>query len=279
MPRTQVDKDYMAIARRRVTRPSKQESYRRVLIYARNKKGKSRFGLSGGVGSTLVIDPEHGTDTMKALDPYVWHVAKWTELQEVWGFLRMGGCSPKDLDLGPETEPFSIVSVDGTTRMNNMALKYIMGLAEKTDLTRKPGIVQRPDYNKSGELMKQMMLNLHTLPMHVIYTAQERIVVSEDSDDETEEAKTFYVPNLPQGVRGELNSIVDVIGRLYTATVTLKKPGGGTQEKKQRRLFVGLHEAYDTGYRSDFVLPDIVKNPTFPKLTNLMLTGAEKEKV
>lgn len=271
-------KDYLAIAKRRVTRPSKLESYRRFLIYGRNKKGKSRFGLSGGVEQTLVLDPEHGTDTMKALDPYVWHVTRWEEVQEAWGALRTGELSPALLGLGKSTTPFRILSVDGTTRMNNMALRYVGRQAELKDLDRIPGMVDRRDYNKSGELMKQMMLNFHTLPMHVVYTAQERAITVENEDitDELNAEKAYYVADLPAGVRGTINSIVEVIGRLYVHRITVKLKGGGTAERMQRRLWIGLHEQYDTGFRSDFVLPDFIKNPTLPQLTSLMLAGTEK---
>jgi len=36
---------------------------------------------------------------------------------------------------------------------------------------------------------------------------------------------------------------------------------------------VGDSARYDTGYRSDFVLPDTIKAVTVPKLVSLMRTG------
>lgn len=273
--KTGVSKDYMKIAKRRITQPSKQQSYRRFLFYARNKKGKTTMALSGGAERTLVLDPEHGTDTLKTSDPYVWHIEKWEDLNEAYQFLRQGPTSPADLGVGPETEPFKYVVPDGVTRMNNMALRYVMHQAELKDLDRRPGMVDRRDYNKSGELMKQMLLNFHSLPMNVIYTAQER-AVSPETTSEDEESSTFYVPDLPQGVRGSINSIVEVIGRLYTARVNVKLQGGGTAERIQRRLWLEVHESYDTGYRSEFVLPEMLKNPTIPKLEALMLSGSQK---
>lgn len=274
------EKDYLAIARKQITQPSKTKSYRRILVYAKNKKGKTMLSLSNGYKTTLVLDPEHGTDTLKSKDPYVWHITRWEDLNDAWGFLRAGPASPKDLGLGPETEPFDTISVDGTTRMNNMALKYVMGQAELKDLDRKPGMVDRRDYGKSGELMKQMMLNFHTLPMHVVYTAQERTITveAEDQTDELNAEKAYYVADLPNGVRGTINSIVEVIGRLYVAKVPVRVAGGGIEERMQRRLWIGLHEQYDTGFRSEFQLPDIIKKPTLPKLFSLMLTGSETEK-
>ena len=269
-----VDKDYIKIAKARATRPKNVESYRKIMIYGRNKKGKSRFGLSAGVENTLVLDPEQGTLTMKELNPYIWPINRWEDLQEAYGALRTGEISPRVLGLGDSDVPFSWVSVDGLTRMNSMALTYVRKLQEEKDLDARPGMIDRRDYGRSGEMMKQMLLNFHTLKMNVIYTAQERMITAngDDEDDET----AYFVADLPASARGAATAIVEVIGRIYTTRAEVKTTGGGTKEVMQRRLWIGLHERYDTGFRSDFKLPDLIKNPTLDKLTNLMLTGTEK---
>lgn len=270
------EKDYIALAKKIAQRPANRASFRKLLVYGRNKKGKSRFGLSAGVEHTLVLDPEEGTATMHKLNPYVWPIHRWEDLQDAYGALRTGELSPKVLGLGTSTEPFTWVSVDGLTRMNNMALKYIMHVEEQRNLDRRPGIVDRRDYGKSGELMKQMILNFQSLPMNVIYTAQERMITMDIGDAESEGEEAFFVADLPASARSAINAAVEVIGRIYTQKVDVKAKGGGTKEAMQRRLFIGLHERYDTGYRSDFVLPDMIRNPTLPKLTSLMLAGKEQ---
>lgn len=264
--------DYLALARKRVHRPSKIVHYPKVLIYSRNKKGKTTFSLSAGIDRTLVLDPEKGTDTMKTKDPHVWPVSRWEDIQEFWGAVRTMELSPHVLGTGSSKVPFSIISCDGLTKLNNMALKFIGKIAEQRDLDRRPGLVDRRDYNKSGELMKDFINNLHSLKMGVIFTSQERMITGSqgDDDEDQEDVEAFFVPDLPAGVRGSINSVVDVIARLYVVDVETK---AGT--RKQRRLQIGVHERYDTGYRSDFVLPDMMKNPTYPKLVSLMLSGSE----
>lgn len=267
------EKDYLKLAASRAHRPADIEDHRRILVYSRNKKGKSRLGLSAGVDNTLVLDPEEGTSSMKKLNPFVWPITKWEDMQEAYGALRTGKLSPNHITQGESSTPFSWVSVDGLTRMNNMALKFVMKVQEEKDLDRQPGFVQQRDYGKSGEMMKQMLLNFHTLPMNVYYTAQEKMITTDtpfDDDEEAGESEAFYVPDLPNAVRGAVNSLVEVIGRLYTVQVTGKD---GVTKKQQRRLQIGLHERYDTGFRSDFVLPDVVKLPTLPKLVALMIQG------
>lgn len=253
------EKDYDAIARGRITKPSSIKRFPRFLIYSRNKKGKSTFGISAGVEHTLVLDPEHGTDEMKTKDPNVWHIEKWEDMQDAYAYLRHS-----------KTHPYKWVNVDGLTKLSNMALKYVMRLQEEKSLDRIPGMVQQRDYGKAGELMKEMLTNFHNLPMGVIFTAQERQEQAFDSeeDEESEGSEVAYVADLPKAVRGYANSIVDIIGRLYV----VKNDEG----KIERRLWIGDSIKYDTGYRSDFQMPDYVKAPTIPKLVRLVRTGSER---
>lgn len=271
------DKDYLAVAKRKVHRPSEIESKRCILVYGRNKKGKTRFALSAGRDLTMVLDPEGGTDTMKSTDPFVWPIQKWADMQEAYGALRTGKLSPNFFKQGESSTPFSWVSVDGLTRMNNMALRYVMNRQEERDLDRQPGFVQRSDYGKSGELMKQMLANFHSLNMNVVLTAQERMRENKafgEAEEEDEETSDYLmVPDLPDAVKSSVNAIVEVIGRIYTSTVIPTKGANAGKEITQRRLWIGIHDRYDTGYRSDFVLPNMIKNPTLPKLVAAMLEG------
>lgn len=249
-------KDYNAIARKRISRPAEKKTYPRFLIYARNKKGKTTFGLSAGVDRTLVLDPEAGTSEMKRKNPHVWAIDRWEDIDDAYNFLKYG------------THEYQWVCVDGLTKLSNMSLKYVMKLQEERSLDRIPGMVQQRDYGKSGELMKDMLVQFHSLPMGVIFTAQERqeAPFDDDEDEDVESATATYVPDMPKGVRGSANSIVDVIGRLYVVR--------NDEGKTERRLWVGDSVKYDTGYRSDYSLPDMVPNPTLPKLVRLMRTGS-----
>jgi hypothetical protein len=264
--------DYLAIAKRKAGRPKTHAAkQRKFLVYGRNKKGKTWFGASAGTEQTLILDPERGTDTMVSKNPYVWPITRWEDLQEAWGALRTGELSPKTLGLGKSDVPFTYLVVDGMTRMNNMALKFVMAQEEQKNLDRKPGMVDRRDYGKSGQLLHTLITNIHTLPMGVIYTAQERMITGDAGDDDSDDESVYFVADLPNAPRAVLYSIVDVIGRLYV--VRVPKKGEVGEYIAQRRLQIGIHEKYDTGFRSDFKLPDVIKNPTVPKLEQLMLEG------
>src|SRR3546814_6975068 len=112
-----------------------------------------------------------------------------------------------------------------------------------------------------------MMCNVQALGVGVIYTAQERMQAVENTaeeDEEAEESDIMFVPDVSKGARSAINAMVDVIGRLYTVRVTktVKLRSGGTKDKEvvQRRLWLGVHPRYDTGYRSDYELPDLIRS-------------------
>lgn len=253
------EKDYKKIAKRKIRKPSEVEKKPSILIYARNKKGKTTLGASAP--NVLILDPEGGTDTMVKKNPDVWPIEEWSNLEEAYKFLKLGDHN------------YEWVFPDGLTRMHRMALRFVMKQAEERDLDRRPGQITQKDYGQANEMVQQMILNFHSLPLGVVYSAQERMISSMGFDEEGDEEQTsMFVPDLPAGARSAINQVVDVIGRLYVTKVKVKR-NGKIVNANQRRLFIGVHERYDTGFRSDYHLPDELKNPTIPRLVDLMLTG------
>lgn len=271
-------KDYAAIAASKIRKPGTNKRKPRLLVYGRNKKGKTRFCTSAP--NVLILDPETGTEEEKKASPDVWPIEKWDDIHDAYMFLRGGGKSPLTGD------PYQWVALDGCTRISNMALRWVMSQAEERSLERKPGQVGKQDYGKAGEMFKGILLNLHSLrDIGVILTAQERMVEIENPDESDEEVHTVaatFVPDLPKGARSAVNSMVDLIGRIYVFRGTYKKKfrEKGTDkiiekdvEGIQRRLWVGPHALYDTGYRSEFVMPDTILNPTVPSVIAAMREG------
>lgn len=254
-------KDYAAIAAAKISRPADVKRPPRFLVYSRNKKGKTRFALSAGINSTLILDPEGGTDQFKKLNPHRWAIERWEDWDEAYQYLRH------------ERHPYKWVGVDGLTKASNQALKYVMKIGVEQSMTRQVGLVQQRDYGKAGELVKDLLNNFYNLPMGVVFTAQERMVEAVDDtedDEDSDSADAAFVPDLPKGVKSAANAIVDVIGRLYV----VKVDGAGGKKIPERRLWIGESVKYDTGYRSDFApLPEFVRRPTVPKLVSLIQTG------
>lgn len=273
MVKKKPEKDYRKIAAASMYRPAAKKRMPRILVYSRNKKGKTHFAVSAGVDRTLILDPEEGADEMKRSNPHVWPMNRWEDWDNAYEFLRHVNECPFP-DCPQPGHPFTWVSPDGLTRAANHALKYVRKLEEERSLTRIPGMTVRQDYYKTSELMKDLLTKFHNLPQGIIFTAQERMIEASDSeeDEDYDENVAQYVPDLPKGARGSVNSIVDVIGRIYV--VRIETDDGKT--RNQRRLWVGDSARYDTGYRSDFVLPDYIEDPTVGKLVRLMRTGSVK---
>lgn len=254
----------------------------RYLIYGRNKKGKTRFcATAPGV---LIADPEDGTIAETKLDPDVWPVTQWTDLDELYHAVKGGVKSPKT------RETYKWVALDGMTRMLSMAVDFVQNQIGDVDLTKKPTEQdQRRLYGRANKLIQGMLHNFHSLrSTGLIFTASERVVEIESmedlgDDDDASPASYMYVPDLSPGARAPLNQVVDVIGRIYvvrgdfeTTRVVLRE-GKRVRVKAttniQRRLFVAPHEMYDTGYRSGYKLPDFLKEPTVETLGRALREG------
>ena len=265
-PRASVGKDYVKLAASNIKPANEYKRPPRVLVYGRNKQGKTRF--TGTAPRVLVIDPEGGSsETLTTQD--IWPVSNWAELNDVWRYLQTEEARAK----------YDWIGVDGLTRISNMALRFVMQQQEERDLDRIPGMVQQRDYGRAGELMKGLLFNLHALPYGVVYTAQERMESGADfeSDDEDSEGvDARFVPDLPKGVRNSVNAIVDVIGRIYSVKVEGTR-NGETVKATQRRLWLEPTEKLDTGFRSGVRgVPPYLKNPTVPRLVDL-LNGKESK--
>ena len=204
-----------------------------------------------------MLDPEEGTSEMRSSNPHVWPIRAWSDYDDAFNYIKY------------EKHDFKWILVDALTKTNNICLKHVMKTQEEKSLDRIPGFVQKQDYGKSGELMKDLLTRFHGLHIGVIFTANERMETGFDSEAdeevEREDNPAVYIPDLPKAVRASVNSIVDVIGRLYTVK--------NAEDKVERRLWIGDSIKYDTGYRSDFVLPDYLTNPTVPRLTRLIRSG------
>lgn len=266
-------KDYAAIAAAKITTPreitakAKAEGThkpKRVLIYSRNKKGKTTFCATAP--NVIIADPEEGGVYLEKKNPKLYPIERWEDVDEFYNYLKLGD------------HPYEWAAIDGLTKIHNMALKWVMNQAQEASLDSKPIQVDKRFYGQANEMLKGMMWNFHSLKMNVVFTAQERSEqgYEGEQDEDYEESAASYVPDLPKGARSAINAIVDVIGRLYVVKANVKvKRNGQIEEviRNQRRLWIGTSNQYDTGVRSDFQLPDFVKNPTIPSLTELMDNG------
>jgi uncharacterized membrane protein (UPF0127 family) len=253
-------------------------------VYAKNKKGKTRFCTTAP--DVLILDPEDGTAREKRRDPDTWPVDTWEDLVDAAGFLKSR--SNKSPITG---KPYRWCAWDGATRIGQIAVNFIRSQEAIRDLSRKPSDIKIQDYGRANKMIEEAVHQFHALrDIGLIFTAQERMVEianMEDLADDTEAtpAGYMYVADLSKGARTPFNQVCDVIGRLYvvrgefTRTRNVRR-GGVVQAVEvpsttERRLFVGVHDMYDTGCRTDYDLPDYFANPTVPALVSAMREGVK----
>jgi hypothetical protein len=266
-------KDYAAIAKSHIRQPeTDQPRMPRLLVYGRNKKGKTHFGNTAP--DVLSIDPD---DQPKAQRP-LWPVNRWKDMHEVYQYLRAG------------KHPYKWISIDGLTGIYSRALQFVRKQSDDKAkaLDRQPDQIGKQHYGRANQLFESMLLNFHSLrDIGIVFTAQEKMVpVTELDDNEDDEDFTpqsyQYIVSLPKGARAATNQIVDLTGRLYVVggdfERRIKVDGKWeTQEyTKQRRLLIGVNDMYETGYRSDFLLPDVIEDPTVTKVVRALRTGVVK---
>lgn len=271
-------KDYAALAKSKIRKPSQSTRMPRILVYGKNKKGKTRFGCTAP--NVLVLDPEAGSDEEKKIDPDVWPIDRWEDVNDVYLFLKSGGVSPTT------GKPYQWVFIDGATKIANYALRWVRSQSGDVSLDAKPSQIDKRQYGLAGEMMKGVLHNFHAMRQYgIIISAQERLEAIMDmdttlgEDEDADPASYMYVPDLPKGARSAVNQVVDVIGRIYVVkgefekTVTRKGKQVTVPYTKQRRLWVGPDDMYDTGYRSAFTLPDMIADPTVASVVAAMREG------
>jgi hypothetical protein len=266
--------DYAKIAQQKIRMPDDDRPRMpRLLVYGRNKKGKTHFGNTAP--DVLSIDPD---DQPEALRP-LWPVNQWEDLNEAYLYLRSG------------KHPYKWINLDGVTRMYSFAMRFVRreSAERAAAMDKQPEMKKIQQYGKANDVFEKMLHNFHSLRnLGIVITAQEKMVgvaeMDENPDDEDYEPTTYqYIVSLPKGARAPLNAMVDLTGRIYVVNGEferrVKRNGERVIEEytKQRRLLVGPNDMYETGYRSKFELPDVIIDPTVAKVVRALRTGVVKQ--
>lgn len=243
----------IAAVKRRIVPVRDAEPYVKILVYGRNGKGKTRFAATAP--KPLVIDiNEKGTRSVRNYkDVDVLPVSKWPDIVYAYWMLREGD------------HRYESVVIDTLTAMQHLCMRHVLGEEADRDPHKDPNMPSRREWGKLAELMKPLILQFRNLPMHVIFTAQERVTSdSEGGDDDA--AAVEHVPDLSPGSRGVAMGAVEVIGRIYQREVRAVHPRTKKEVTKwETRMLVGPHEAYATKDRTG-ALGRVLREPSVPKI-------------
>jgi len=216
--------------------------YAKALVFAENKVGKTTFAASAPNCFLIQVGIDadgHYSVKGKGTGAQFINVSSWPEIVETYWWLR------------DNRKEFESVAIDTLTAMVALAMRHALQVADKRDPNRLPMTPDQRAWGKVKELMLPQLLQFRNLPMHVVFTAQEKRWFSDDGELEA------IVPDIPGASLGIAMGAVGAVGRLSKV-----KPKTQAARKKRwpRVLLVGDHEIVKTGNRVG--LPRVIRNPT-----------------
>lgn len=233
--------------RNRIVSVREAAPYAKVLLYGRNGSGKTRTAATGP--KCLVIDiEEEGTKSIRAYPGVEVLPAKtWADIVHAYWFLRSG------------EHEYETVVLDTISMMQSVCLRSVLKEAVDRDPLKDPKLPIWKDYQKRGQMMEEYLLFYRNLPMHVVFTAQEKTI----EDGEMEEGP-IHAPSLSKKPLEVACSCVDFIGHIYKREVRQvnKKTKKETRTWKTIML-TGPHETYITKDQSG-ALNRVTVEPTIP---------------
>jgi hypothetical protein len=218
-----------------------------MLIYGKNGKGKTRFVATAP--EVLILDVnERGVRSARHSGAHVLYVSRWEDLIYAYWYLRRG------------EHKFKSVAIDTLTMAQQLCMDQVLKEGVDRDPNRDPKMPAMRDWGKVTESMKSMVLNFRNLPMHVLFTAQERSVENEEGHVEE------VTVDMSRGNRGIALGAVEIIGRIYQRKARV----AGKNRKRETtrwetRMLVGPHEIAVTKDRTGALGP-VLREPTVPQI-------------
>lgn len=245
---------------KRIRPASKMPKRFRALLYGKSNTLKTRTVST--MDDVLLIDVnEEGTDSVRSdLDPNVYRVYYWSEINDVYWYLHSGD------------HPYKAWALDGLTGLQDLCMKFVLGDEAARDASRDPDMPSRAVWGKVGELMKTQIINYRNLPMHGVFTALERKKVTGDEEDE--DIEVFTSPAMSPSISGTAERAVGLIGYMQNRAVILKpKEKGGKRRRVVRtRMYLGPSDTFLTKDRYH-IGSDYVETPHLGELIKQIYGG------
>lgn len=185
----------------------------------------------------------------------VFSVTEWDHFQMAYDALRTGEFVSPNANV-----KYDWVAIDSITAAQELAKRK--ALMER-GLDAGPSQISQNDWGKIGSLMSELFYRYKTLPVHVLFTAQERLRETGDVYE--------YQPAVSPMSLEALHPSQFLIGRLYVTEV--QRDGVTVAE---RRLRVGPADRFMTKVRAvpGRSLPAILREPNLRQIFGYLL-GAD----
>lgn len=215
-----------AIARK-ITPAGEYDEYVKALVYGPNNAGKTRFGATAP--RALILDIDRGTRSARGSGARAVLIDTWEEFADAYWLLRSG------------KHKYESVVVDGATSLQSLCMEFVLAEKERRDPTVERGQPDKRNYGRTARLMTGMLIAYRNLPMHVVFTAKDRIIREEDTNLVQE-----VTVDLPAGSRGALMDSVGIIGYMKPKLI---KSGGKRRWVDQ--MYTGRHAVFRTKDRTN----------------------------
>lgn len=242
----------------RISKAGRKRNSARILIYGKNKTGKTTFlGTMGD--KMLVVNMEDGTASIRDSGADQWDVHSWQDVEDLYWYVKQG---LEDGDF-----PYTTLGWDTLTRLFDIVLRNI---ATGSDGFDPENDIMQPtirDYGLATQRLKYWIAAFHALPINHVWLCQERSGMAEDTEDAYD-----IVPDLPQALRAYIVGDCDVVGRTFIRSVVDPKTN---RQVPSFRLLVGPNEKAITGDRYK-VLKPVIANPKLPDIVSKIFGEGDK---
>jgi phage nucleotide-binding protein len=221
--------------------------YLKALFYGAPGTGKT--SIVATAPKLLLLDTDGGATTVRDQDNItVVRVTEWSDIQDVLHTLMR------------EEHPWESVAIDTLTTMQ-MVAEVSFNLAQDYIENRDP----RRTYARMAAMIRAALVSFTNLPMHVLFTAHQRVVGEEDLG--VEEGVYSMMPDIQPAVARLALALPDVIGHTHF----IAKGGNLVQAVRFGPNLRSVTKERNLG------LPPVALNVTIPEIIDIIRSNNPKE--
>lgn len=233
------------------------------VFYGRSGTGKTTIASSFPKPLLLLDVSDEGTDSIADIeDIQVRDIEEWDDLEHTYWWLVKN------------PDAYKTIVIDTVTQLQSKCVEKILA-AKKKDASRAGewGSMTKGEWGDVARAMKTWLERFRSLPMEVVFLAQDRVFnFDDDSGDSEEQLAPEVGPRLSPSVASALNAMVSVIGNTFTREKVRSKKGENGKIVEKRKieycLRVGPNPVYVTKLRKPKVIeaPAFIVDPTYEDL-------------
>jgi hypothetical protein len=178
-----------------------------------------------------------------------------------------------------QSKRFKTIVLDHATGFQDKSLAQITGRPVPEQKTW--GTASQQQYGQCTSQCKELWRDMLSLPINVVFVAQQRVFKGGDGETETDAIAPTVGANLMPQLGGWLNCAVDYIVNTYKRNKTVKRMIGiGKQQIEQTTTLKEIEYCLRTGPDATITtkfrvpkghfLPDTVVDPTYEKLCQII---------